>query len=109
MQSAITLTNSAIRRITEVLQKENEGSFLRIRVDSGGCSGFQYAFNVEHEKFADDITIQENQAVVVVDKVSLDLIQGAILDFVQDLSGSKFVLLNPNATTSCGCGNSFSV
>jgi len=105
----VDLTERAARRILEVLRKEPEGSMLRVAVNGGGCSGFQYAFDVTQERQDDDLVIEREGAVVLVDLVSLDFLRGSRIDFVNDLIGQSFKIENPNATASCGCGTSFAV
>jgi len=105
----VDLTERAARRILEVLRKEPQGSMLRVAVNGGGCSGFQYAFDVTQERQADDLVIEREGAVVLVDVVSLDFLRGSRIDFVNDLIGQSFKIENPNATASCGCGTSFAV
>ncbi len=105
----ITITDSAAKRIANVLSAEPEGSMLRITVDGGGCSGFQYKFDFTREKNADDLILARDGAVVLVDELSLQYMSGTELDWVDDLMGSSFKLNNPHATASCGCGTSFSV
>ena len=106
----ITITDSAAARITALkAQEEAEGSFLRIAVSGGGCSGFQYGLSFDEETNADDVVFEHGGVRVVVDDVSLDLLNGAEVDFVEDLMGASFQIRNPNAASSCGCGNSFSV
>ena len=105
----VTLTERAARRIAEVLSKEATGAMLRVAVNGGGCSGFQYAFDIAQERQDDDLVISREGAVVLVDAVSLDFLRGATIDFVNDLIGQSFKINNPNATASCGCGTSFSV
>jgi iron-sulfur cluster assembly accessory protein len=107
--TGITLTERAARRITHVLEGERAGTMLRISVNGGGCSGFQYAFNVVPEAAPDDLVIERDGARVAIDEVSLPFLQGSRLDFVDDLIGQSFRFENPNATSSCGCGTSFSV
>ena len=107
--SPVDLTERAAKRILEVLRKEPEGSMLRVAVNGGGCSGFQYAFDVTQECQADDLVIEREGAVVQVDLVSLDFLRGSRIDFVNDLIGQSFKIENPNATASCGCGTSFAV
>lgn len=103
------VTDRAARRVAQILSKEPEGSLLRVAVNGGGCSGFQYAFDIVPAPQADDIRIEKDGVVVVVDPVSLDFLKGARIDFVDDLIGQSFRIDNPNATSSCGCGTSFSV
>ncbi len=106
----IIVTEGAARRIAELkLQEGAEGAFLRIAVSGGGCSGFQYGFSFDEERGEDDVTFERNGVAVVVDEISLGLLDGAELDFVEDLLGASFRIKNPNATSSCGCGHSFSI
>lgn len=103
------LTASAATRITAMLDAETGGSFFRVAVLGGGCSGFQYDFSIDQKRNDDDIGFVAHGVEVVVDEMSLELIDHAELDYVQDLMGSYFAVNNPNATASCGCGTSFSV
>jgi iron-sulfur cluster insertion protein len=106
----IVITDSAARRIEALkAQEEAEGSFLRIAVSGGGCSGFQYGLSFDEETNPDDIVFEHGGVRVVVDDVSLDLLNGSEVDFVEDLMGASFQIRNPNAASSCGCGNSFSI
>jgi iron-sulfur cluster assembly accessory protein len=105
----VTVSARAARRIAEILEAETAQSMLRVAVTGGGCSGFQYNFLLESEKLVDDLVIKRDGAVVLVDPVSLDFLKGAEIDFVDDLIGAAFKVNNPNATSSCGCGTSFSV
>ena len=106
----IRVTDSAARRIG-VLQQQEETpeAFLRIAVSGGGCSGFQYGLSFDEQQNADDFVFEHAGVRVVVDDVSLDLLNGAEIDFVEDLMGASFQIKNPNAASSCGCGNSFSI
>jgi len=105
----ISVTDSAARQIARVLSKEPPGSMLRVAVNGGGCSGFSYAFDIDAHKADDDLMIERDGVVVLVDAASLEFLRGAKLDFVNDLIGQSFKVINPNATSSCGCGTSFSV
>ncbi|MFD2677957.1 iron-sulfur cluster insertion protein ErpA [Camelimonas lactis] len=105
----VTVTERAARRIRQVLAGEPEGAMLRISVNGGGCSGFQYAFDIDRERADDDIVIERDGAGVLVDPVSLEYMQGSVIDFVDDLMGQAFRIENPNATASCGCGTSFAL
>jgi iron-sulfur cluster insertion protein len=106
----IIITDSAAQRIAALkAQEEAEGAFLRIAVSGGGCSGFQYGLTFDEETNTDDIVFEHGGVRVVVDDVSLDLLNGAEVDFVEDLMGASFQIRNPNAASSCGCGNSFSI
>jgi iron-sulfur cluster assembly accessory protein len=107
--SAITLTDRAARRINEIMATEPAGSMLRISVNGGGCSGFQYAFDVERARQDEDLVIERDGAAVLVDEVSLQYMDGSVIDFVDDLIGQSFKIENPHATASCGCGTSFSL
>jgi iron-sulfur cluster assembly accessory protein len=109
MTTAITVSERAARRIGEILKGEGDGAMLRISVEGGGCSGFQYKFDVDHDKAEDDLVIAREGAVVLVDPASVPFLAGSELDFVDDLIGAQFKLNNPNVTASCGCGTSFSV
>ena len=103
------LSLSAAERIQHMLSSEPEGSFFRVAVLGGGCSGFQYDFSIDQKRNDDDIVFTAHGVDVVVDDISIELIDHAELDYVQDLMGSYFAVTNPNATASCGCGTSFSV
>jgi len=103
------LSVSAADRITQLLEVEPAGSFFRVAVLGGGCSGFQYDFSIDQSRSDNDIVFHAHGVEVVVDDMSLELIDNAELDYVQDLMGSYFAVTNPNATASCGCGTSFSV
>jgi iron-sulfur cluster insertion protein len=106
----IVVTENAARRIATLKQQERaESAFLRIAVSGGGCSGFQYGFTFDEAKNEDDVVFERSGVTVVVDEVSLDLLNGAEIDFVEDLMGASFQIKNPNAASSCGCGNSFSI
>ena len=107
--SDITVTARAARRIGEILRREPAGTMLRVSVEGGGCSGFQYRFDIDRSQAADDIVIQRDGATVLIDQVSLGYLAGSEIDFVDDLIGSSFRINNPQATASCGCGTSFSV
>lgn len=105
----VTISERAAKRIGAILQSEGDGAMLRISVEGGGCSGFQYKFDVERAKTDDDLVIERDSAVVLVDSASAPFLAGSELDFVDDLIGASFRVVNPNATASCGCGTSFSV
>ena len=104
-----SLAQAAACRITQLLADEPAGSFFRVAVLGGGCSGFQYDFSIDQSRHTDDICFTSFGVDVVVDEISLELVDHAELDYVQDLMGSYFAVNNPNATASCGCGTSFSV
>jgi len=110
MKNNFSLSENAIRRITQLSAKESGGAKLRIIVDAGGCSGFKYNFSFENtEANIDDTLIERNGALVVIDSISKNFLEGAELDFIENLGESYFEIKNPNAKGSCGCGNSFSV
>ena len=103
------LTESAAARITAMLIDEPDGSFFRVAVLGGGCSGFQYDFSIDSTIQGDDCIFASHGVEIVIDEMSLELVDTAELDYKQDLMGSYFAVNNPNATASCGCGTSFSV
>lgn len=105
----ITVTDRAARRIGEILGREPPGTMLRVSVEGGGCSGFQYKFDMEHARADDDLVISKEGATVLIDAVSLNYLKGSEIDFVDDLIGAAFKINNPKATASCGCGTSFSL
>jgi iron-sulfur cluster insertion protein len=108
-EPSITLSERATRRIAEILKAEAAPALFRVSVEGGGCSGFQYRFDLVTETTPDDLLVERDGARVVVDPISLGFLQGAELDFVDDLIGTQFKLNNPNVTAACGCGTSFSV
>ena len=106
----VTVTENAARRIRELqTQDEFKGLFLRISVNGGGCSGFQYGFTFDDEKKEDDVRVERGPITVVVDAMSLQYLMGAEIDYEDNLEGARFVIRNPNASSTCGCGSSFSV
>lgn len=105
----ITLTNAAARRLADLSRAEGRALMLRVAVDGGGCSGFQYRFNLVSDAEPEDIRIENDGQAALVDDVSLAFLTGAEIDFVDELAGSEFRVRNPNARSSCGCGVSFSV
>jgi len=107
--AGVTVSARAARRIGEILKGEPNGAMLRVSVEGGGCSGFQYKFDVERTRAEDDVVLAQDGAVVLIDPVSLGFMAGAEIDFVDDLIGASFKVNNPNATSSCGCGTSFAV
>ncbi|MGL4291198.1 MAG: iron-sulfur cluster insertion protein ErpA [Phreatobacter sp.] len=109
MSDTVTVTERAAQRIAKILDTEPPGSMLRISVEGGGCSGFQYKFDFTTARNDDDLVIEKAGATVLVDEISLPYMAGTELDWVDDLIGSAFKLQNPNATANCGCGTSFSV
>ena len=108
-EPSITLSARAAQRIVELLKSEAAATLFRVSVEGGGCSGFQYRFDLVKERAPDDLLIERDGARVVVDPVSLEFVQGSEIDFVDELIGAQFKIKNPNVTASCGCGTSFSV
>jgi iron-sulfur cluster assembly accessory protein len=109
-QQTVTLSDSAVRRIAKILAAEPAGTALRVSVEGGGCSGFQYRYDlVKEPPAADDVVLSRDGAKVLIDTVSLDYMGGSEIDFVDDLMGQSFQIKNPHAVASCGCGTSFSV
>ena len=109
MTQAVTLTTSAARRLRALSQAEGRPVMLRVAVDAGGCSGFQYRFDLVEAAEPEDLRIETDGAVALVDDVSLALLGGSQIDFIDELAGAEFRVSNPNAKTSCGCGGSFSI
>jgi iron-sulfur cluster assembly accessory protein len=105
----VTISESAARRIGQILKSEPEGAMLRVSVEGGGCSGFQYKFGIERSRGDDDLVLARDVAVVLIDPVSVNFMAGSQIDFVDDLIGQSFKINNPQATASCGCGTSFSI
>jgi iron-sulfur cluster assembly accessory protein len=103
----ITLTESARNKVSSILSKEGPAAKLRMYVSGKGCAGLTYGFGITDEVEEDDLTITEGDITVVVDSFSLPYLQGSVVDFVDGLTGSKFDIKNPNAKSSCGCGDSF--
>ena len=109
MTAAITVSERAARRIGQILKPRAKAPCCASSVEGGGCSGFQYKFDVEHAQAEDDLVIERDNAVVLVDPASVPFLAGSEVDFVDDLIGASFRVVNPNATASCGCGTSFSI
>ncbi len=106
----MTITDSCAHRIKELREMEgNDGLMLRVAVSGGGCSGFQYGFSLDDAIAEDDLTFEHGGVTVVVDETSLGLLEGSEVDYKEDLGGSIFQVSNPKATSSCGCGASFSL
>jgi iron-sulfur cluster insertion protein len=108
-EPSITLSERAVRRIADLLRSEAAPALFRVSVEGGGCSGFQYRFDLVTESAPDDLLLERDGARVVVDPVSLGFVQGSEIDFTDDLIGAQFKINNPNVTAACGCGTSFSV
>jgi iron-sulfur cluster insertion protein len=107
--TTVTLSPNAARRINAIGQTEGRPVMLRVAVDGGGCSGFQYRFDLVEAIEPDDLKIERDGAAALVDVISLALLKGSEIDFVDELAGAEFRVRNPNAKSSCGCGVSFSI
>ena len=105
----VTVSARAAKRIAEIITAEGQDMMLRLAVTGGGCSGFQYNFALDDAVADDDLVVEEGGIKVLIDSTSLEFLKGAEIDFVDDLIGASFKVNNPNATSSCGCGTSFSV
>lgn len=105
----VDFTDSAAAKVKELIEDEdNEALKLRVFIQGGGCSGFQYGFTFEEEQQDDDTTVDKGGVTLLIDPMSLQYLMGAKIDYKEDLEGARFVINNPNATTTCGCGSSFS-
>lgn len=109
MSEQIILTPSAAARVAAIAARQGKPAILRLAVEGGGCSGFQYRFGLADTIESDDVAVERDGVKLVVDTVSLDLVRGSAVDYVEDLGGSAFKVTNPNAASGCGCGSSFSV
>ena len=105
----VTLSPSAAKRIQAIGAQEGRPVMLRVAVEGGGCSGFQYQFDLVDEAQPDDLRVERDGAAALVDVISLALLKGSEIDFVDELAGAEFRVRNPNAKSSCGCGVSFSI
>lgn len=108
-QQALTLSPSAATRVATIAAKQGKPAILRLSVEGGGCSGFQYKFGLADEPEAEDLVVETDGVKLVVDPVSLDLVSGCRVDYVESLGGAAFRVENPNAAAGCGCGSSFSI
>ncbi len=105
----MTLSPSAAARVATIAAKQGKPAILRLSVEGGGCSGFQYKFGLAEAAEADDLVVVRDGVTLVVDPVSLDLVGGSVVDYVESLGGAAFKVENPNASAGCGCGSSFAV
>jgi iron-sulfur cluster assembly accessory protein len=105
----ISLSPSAAARVAAIAARQGRPAILRLAVEGGGCAGFQYRFGLADEVAGDDFTVATDGVTLVVDEVSLDLVRGSVVDFVESLGGAAFQVTNPNAASGCGCGTSFSI
>ena len=108
-EAQISLTESAAKRVAWIAARQHKPAILRLAVDGGGCAGFTYKFELATEADTDDEVVQTDGVKLVVDPVSLELVKGSAVDFVEDLGGASFKVTNPTAQSGCGCGSSFSV
>ncbi len=108
-EAAIDLTPSAAARVAAIATRQGKPAILRLAVDGGGCAGFQYLFELAEAVGPDDTVASRDGATLVVDPVSLDLVRGCAVDYVESLGGAAFRVENPNAASGCGCGSSFSI
>ena len=105
----ISLTENAAKRVAWIAERQSKPAILRLAVDGGGCAGFTYKFDLADQAESDDVIAVTDGVTLVVDPVSLDMVRGSAVDFVEDLGGAAFRVTNPNAASGCGCGSSFSV
>lgn len=105
----MTLSPSAAARVAAIAAKQGKPAILRLSVEGGGCSGFQYKFGLADAAEGDDLVVEADGVTLVVDPVSLDLVAGAEVDYVESLGGAAFRVTNPNAASGCGCGSSFAI
>jgi iron-sulfur cluster insertion protein len=109
-QTPVQFTGSAAAKVSELLAMENNGDLkLRVYITGGGCSGFQYGFMFDDEFNEDDTPVERDGVTVLIDSMSIEYLHGAEIDYKEDLTGSQFIIRNPNAATTCGCGSSFSI
>ncbi len=109
MSETLQISDSAVKRLNHLLKGEAAGARMRIAVEGGGCNGFQYKFDFDTNKNTDDQVIEKDGVAVVIDETSLELVKGSQLNYVETLGFAHFEIKNPQAASSCGCGNSFSV
>jgi iron-sulfur cluster insertion protein len=107
--NTVSLTENAAKRVAWIAARQSKPAILRLAVDGGGCAGFSYRFELAEQAESDDSIADTGGVKLVVDPVSLELVKGSAVDFVEDLGGAAFKVLNPNAQSGCGCGSSFSV
>ena len=106
---SVTLSESAAKQINAIMAKQGKDRYLRVAVDGGGCSGFQYGFTFDEELQDGDTQVEKNGVTLLIDPMSIQYLMGAEIDYKEDIEGSQFIIRNPNAQTTCGCGSSFSV
>ena len=108
-ETPVTLSASAAAQINAIMKKIGKQDYLRVAVEGGGCSGFSYKFDFADKANADDLVVKRDGATVVIDEMSLEFLAGSEIDYANELIGSAFKIVNPNATANCGCGTSFSI
>jgi len=109
MADTLTLTPSAAKRVAWIAEKQAKPAILRLSVEGGGCSGFQYKFDLADSAKIEDVVSETDGVQLVVDPISLDLVSGSVVDFIESLGGAAFRVENPNAAAGCGCGSSFGI
>jgi len=110
LEQPLDFTAAAAKKVAALIAEEgNPSLMLRVYISGGGCSGFQYGFSFDEERAEDDVAIENDGVTLVVDPLSLQYLMGAEIDYTESLTGAQFVIRNPNAKTTCGCGSSFSV
>ncbi len=109
IEQPIALSASAAARVAAIATRQGKPAILRLAVEGGGCSGFQYRFGLADAPDPDDVAVQADGVTLLVDPMSLDLVRGGTVDYVENLGGAAFRVDNPNATAGCGCGSSFSI
>jgi iron-sulfur cluster assembly accessory protein len=108
-QDKVTVSDSAAKQIARIVSSEPDDTMLRVSVEGGGCSGFQYKFDLVQDREEDDLAIEKGGVTVLIDPISVAYMEGSEIDYVDDLIGASFQVKNPNATAACGCGTSFSI
>ena len=109
-QDVIVVTDNAANRVSQIIAEDGEENLnLRVYITGGGCSGFQYGFTLDKDVQDDDTKFENGKVTVLIDSMSIQYLAGAEIDYKEDLSGAQFIIRNPNASTTCGCGSSFSV
>lgn len=108
-QAQVSVSDSAAKQIATIVAGEPDDTMLRVSVEGGGCSGFQYKFDLVQDRENDDLVIEKGGVTVLIDSISIGYMEGSEIDYVDDLIGASFQVKNPNATAGCGCGTSFSI
>jgi iron-sulfur cluster insertion protein len=110
LDAPLIFTDAAAHKVRELIDEEDNPALkLRVYISGGGCSGFQYGFTFDEQRAEDDLALEKDGVTLVVDPLSLQYLMGAEIDYTESLSGAQFVIRNPNAKTTCGCGSSFSI